>query len=136
MPDRESAQDAVQETFLKFVRFIGRYEPRGQFRAFLYQIAANTCTDMKRSLSCAELLTEQIIENTRYEENGFQTATDRQQLATAYRALDDASKELVLLRYGQELTFREIAAVTGLPMRTVQTKLRRAVRIMRNILDG
>lgn len=136
MPDKDSAQDAVQETFLKLVRFIGRYEPRGQFRAFLYRIAANTCTDMKRSLSSTEFLTEQIIENTRYEENGFQAANDRQQLATAYCALDNETRELVLLRYGQELTLREIATVTGLPLRTVQTRLRKAVKTMRNILDG
>ena len=95
MPDRESAQDAVQETFLKLARFIGRYE-----------------------------------------ENGFQLADDRQQLATAFCSLEGEAKELVLLKYGQELTLREIAAITGLPLRTVQTRLRRAIRTMRRILDG
>ena len=51
MPDSESAQDAAQETFLKLVRFIGRYEHRGHFKAFLYRIAANACIDIKRSLA-------------------------------------------------------------------------------------
>ncbi len=136
MPDRESAQDAVQETFLKLARFIGRYEHRGQFRAFLYRIAANTCTDMKRRFFSEEFLTAQIIENACYEENGFQLADDRQQLATAFCSLEGEAKELVLLKYGQELTLREIAAITGLPLRTVQTRLRRAIRTMRRILDG
>lgn len=137
MPDRESAQDAAQETFLKLVRFIGHYEHRGQFRAFLYRIAANTCIDIKRSTPPADPITEQRLGTIRYAESGFQTAEDRQQLASAYTVLSEEQRELVLLRYGQELSLREIAAITGMPLRTVQTKLRRAVKLMRKELtDG
>lgn len=130
MPDPESAQDAAQETFLKLVRFIGRYEHRGQFRAFLYRIAANACIDLKRNLPDSKLLTEQEIETACYAETGFQAAEDRQQLAAAYSCLDKEDRELVLLKYGQELTLREIADVTGLPLRTVQTRIRRAMKKM------
>lgn len=136
MPDRESAQDAVQETFLKLVRFIDRYEHRSQFRAFLYRIVANTCIDMKRNIPPAEPLTEQRMAVIRYAEEGFQTAEDRQLLAAAYSVLTKEQQELVLLRYGQELSLREIAAVTGLPLRTVQTKLRRAVKAMQKKLTN
>lgn len=141
MPDRESAQDATQETFLKLVRFIGHYEHRGQFRAFLYRIAANTCIDMKRNTFMPERLADVESEAgchmhaACYVEKGFPTAEDRQQLAAAFACLDDGSRELVLLKYGQELTLREIAAVTELPMRTVQTKLRRALIKMKKTLD-
>ena len=44
-PDRMAAEDAAQETFLKAIRFLDRYEHKGKFRPFLYQIAANTCVD-------------------------------------------------------------------------------------------
>lgn len=142
MPDRESAQDATQETFLKLVRFIGHYEHRGQFRAFLYRIAANTCVDMKRNTFMTEWLpdveseTGYHIQTAFYTEKGFPAAEDRQQLATAFSCLDDATRELVLLKYGQELTLREISKVTDLPLRTVQTKLRRALGKMKKTLDG
>ena len=141
MPDRESAQDATQETFLKLVRFIDHYEHRGQFRAFLYQIAANTCIDIKRNTVTTEWLTDVELyagyrmQTAWYVEKGFPAAEDRQQLAAAFACLDDDTRELVLLRYGQELTLREVAAVTGLPIRTVQTKLRRALIKMRKVLD-
>ena len=140
MPDRESAQDATQETFLKLVRFIGHYEHRGQFRAFLYRIAANTCIDMKRNTFMSEQLTDMESEagchmqTACYTEKGFPAAEDRQQLSAALACLDDSSQELVLLKYGQELTLREIAAVTELPIRTVQTKLRRALKRMREAI--
>lgn len=46
--NQANAEDAVQETFLKAVRYMDRYAHRGRFRAFLYRIAANTCIDMSR----------------------------------------------------------------------------------------
>ena len=135
MPDMESAQDAVQETFLKLVRFIDHYEHRGQFRAFLYRIAANTCTDMLRRNCVTEQLTDNGSEMLSYAEKGFSVAENRHQLAKAFTCLDDMQRELVLLRYGQELTLREISTTTNLPLRTVQTKLRRALLKMKQILD-
>lgn len=47
-PDRQTAEDAAQETFLKAVRHIDAYAHRGRFKAYLYKIAANTCTDLWR----------------------------------------------------------------------------------------
>lgn len=137
MPDRESAQDATQETFLKLVRFIDHYSHKGQFKAFLYKIAANTCIDIKRKHSepkfSMESFSEQVLSAEYCQESGFQAAEDRQQLAAALACLDSTQRELVLLRYGQELTFKEISAVTGQPLRTVQTKLRRAVQKLNKI---
>lgn len=134
MPDMESAQDATQETFLKLVRFINRYHHRGQFKSFLYKIAANTCIDIKRKKAIPECSLESLPEDLAAAESspesGFQAAEDRIQLAAALTCLDAAQRELVLLRYGQELSLKEISAVTGLPLRTVQTKLRRAVQKM------
>ena len=135
MPDTESAQDAAQETFLKLIRFINRYEHRGQFRAFLYRIAANTCIDLKRNLPDTEPLTEQLPHAICRSDSGYQEAENRQLLAAAYSSLEENQRELILLRYGQELTLREISSVTGLPLRTVQTRLRRAVRKMQAVLD-
>lgn len=135
MPDRESALDATQETFLKLVRFLDSYESRGAFRTFLYRIAANTCIDMKRKRAVTEPLSEVLLETVCSPECGYQAAEDRHQLATALTHLDNGMRELILLRYGQELTLREIADITGLPLRTVQTKLRRAVKVMRKALE-
>ncbi len=134
MPDRESAQDAAQETFLKLVRFIGQYEHRGHFRAYLYRIAANTCTDMLRRIPPETALSEEISARLCYSEKELQAAEDRQQLAHALACLDNGSREILLLRYGQELTLREIAVVTGLPLRTVQTRLRRTLDRLRQTL--
>ena len=84
-PDRNLAQDAVQETFLKVIRYFPNYRDRGKFRAFLYKVASNVCTDQWRK--CRE---EEIPEDTVYLETGL-----------------------------------------NIPMRTVQSKLRRALGILK-----
>ncbi len=139
MPDRESALDATQETFLKLVRFIDRYSHRGQFKSFLYRIAANTCIDIKRKAAAAEYPAEPVSEDLLLadcrSESSFQRIEDRQQLAQALDCVGPEQRELILLRYGQELSLKEISAVTGLPLRTVQTKLRRAIQKLRRLAD-
>lgn len=131
MPGKESAEDAAQETFLKMVRALDRYEHRGQFKAFLYRIAANTCIDMLRR----ECLEDVIPEDICFQEPGFGAAEDRMQLKAAFQKLEKGRRELVLLKYGQELTLREISAVTGLPLRTVQSRLKKAVGQLKQELE-
>ena len=46
VPDRQTAEDAVQETFLKVFRHFEDYRHQGKFRAFLYKVAANVCIDL------------------------------------------------------------------------------------------
>lgn len=130
MPDRESALDATQETFLKLIRFIHRYDHKGQFRAFLYRIASNTCIDMLRRSPAAEPLTEELSQTAGVSDAAYETIEKRQQLTAMLTCLDSETRELVLLKYGQELTLREIASITGMPLRTIQTKLRRALAKM------
>ncbi len=135
MPDRESAQDAAQETFLRLVRFLGQYEQRGHFHAWLYRIASNACTDLRRHTLPALSYSEETAGQLACTEAGLQIAEDRLLLTHAYACLDSQTRELVLLRYGQELTFREISDITGIPTRTVQTRLRRALAKMRQVLS-
>ena len=59
-PDRHMAEDAAQETFLKAIRYFDRYVHKGRFRAFLYQVAANTCIDMKRKRYLTDVGYEQL----------------------------------------------------------------------------
>ena len=140
MPDKESAQDATQETFLKLVRFIDRYSHKGQFKAFLYRIAANTCIDIKRKIAASEFpaepFSEEMLPADCRSENSFQRIEDRQQLAQALDCVNPEQRELILLRYGQQLSLKEISAVTGLPLRTVQTKIRRAMQKLNRSADA
>ena len=125
-PDRNLAQDAVQETFLKVIRYFPNYRDRGKFRAFLYKVASNVCTDQWRK--CRE---EEIPEDTVYLETGYARSEDDIRFLERVRALPEELREIVYLKYAQELTMREIAKVLNIPMGTVQSKLRRALGILK-----
>ena len=126
LQDDHLAEDAVQETFLKVIRYFPNYRDRGKFRAFLYKVASNVCTDQWRK--CRE---EEIPEDTVYLETGYARSEDDIRFLERVRALPEELREIVYLKYAQELTMREIAKVLNIPMRTVQSKLRRALGILK-----
>lgn len=127
--DRSLAQDAAQETFLKVIRFHDRYaSSRGKFKPFLYQIAANTCIDMGRKAKLGDLSLEQLTTEFSCVERGYEEVREGVAFRQLLKDLPKEQQELILLRYGQDLTLREIAQVTDLPLRTVQSRLRAALK--------
>lgn len=127
-PNRTLAEDAVQETFLKAIRYTDRHVFHGKFKAFLYKIAANTCVDMQRRKWMSEEVLENMKTDPSYIEKGFDEVDEDVQLRQFVRSLKPELQEIVILRFGQELTMREIAEITGTPLRTVQTRLKRALK--------
>lgn len=130
-PDRSLAEDAVQETFLKAIRYFDRYAHRGRFKAFLYRIAANTCIDLQRKKRQPELSLEEAEMDLPYLDPAFESIHSDMIIRQLVNSLPESQREIVLLRFGQDLTLREIADVTNLPLRTVQTRLRAALKRLR-----
>ena len=71
-----------------------------------------------------------------YHEEGFTDVEEALAIRAYTRKLDELSQEIVLLRFRQNLRLREISEVVGLPMRTVQSKLRTALRQIETELKG
>lgn len=131
LPDRSMAEDAVQETFLKVFRYFDDYRHRGHFRAFLYKVAANVCRDLWRKRRW-----EPVLEQIPVEEKGIREREDREDFKRLVALLPEELREIVVLRFSQELKLKEIAGITGLPARTVQSRLRRALKLLKQELEG
>ncbi len=134
-PNRAFAEDAAQETFLKALRYFDRYTHRGKFRAFLYQIAANTCIDMRRKIRTAETSLEEMQVDPAKEETGYEDVQSDLALRQMVKSLPPDQQEIVLLRFGQDLTMREIAEAVNIPLRTVQTRLRSALKKLKKEVE-
>lgn len=128
MPGQVLAEDAAQETFLKVVRYMDGIGFKGEFRPFLYKIARNTCIDMLRKQCREDNNLEELEQEPRYLEAGFEQTEDDVWLQQFIHTMDTETQEILLLRFGQNLTIRETAEAIGIPMRTVQSKLRRILK--------
>ncbi|MEG0899836.1 MAG: RNA polymerase sigma factor [Oscillospiraceae bacterium] len=134
-PNRSLAEDAVQETFLKVIRFFDSYTHKEKFKAFLYKIATNTCIDLRRKKWLSDVSLDELEEDFVYYEKGFETIQEDIHLRYIIRHLQPDVQEIVILRFSQDLTLREIAEITQLPLRTIQSRLRSALKQVKKNLE-
>ena len=139
-PDKTAAEDAVQETFLKVFRYVPHYRHRGKFRAFLYKVASNTCKDQWRKCAKEEWYDtdaedadgeKKLPDEMIYLETGYARSEGEINFLRLVHDLPEEQREVVYLKYAQELSFREIAGILGIPARTVQSRLRIALKKLR-----
>ena len=142
------AEDVTQEVFVKAWRALARYDPRRRFASWLFKIASNAAIDhlRRKQLPTTPIETgdpdkSSILDRTPDERaESADTLVKRRELKAALEeaiaALRPEYRLVVLLRFKEELPYREIAEVTGMPLGTVKTNLRRARREIEDRLRG
>jgi len=141
--DYESSLDVTQEVFIKVYNSLSKYSPEYKFSTWLYRIAHNAAIDhMRRNSVTAQSLeaenadgSYQIqIESSRPSPEQDHERTEwRAEIEAVVKCLPPAYRDLILLRHSQDLSYDEIADVTGLPLGTVKNRLFRAREMMRDI---
>ncbi len=126
--DIEKAEDLTQETFLKLFRNLSGYKGKKKFKAYLYTIANRLCIDESRKVKVYSLENEEAI---RCECDEMQRIEDRSEINYLLSILSPEQREAIILRFGEQLEFGEIAKVMGCNMRTAQSRVRNALKIMR-----
>lgn len=133
--DRDTAADLTQEVFLKLVAAIYRYAFTGKFTNFLYTIAVNTCHDHARKKELP--LAAEDVESAEADEDPPDAALiRREERGTLYQrlsALPDEQKDALILRYYHDLKMRDIAKITGVPVSTVKSRVKRGLDKLRKI---
>ena len=124
MGERQLAEDAFQETFVRAWRHLPGFRGESSEKTWLSRIAANTCRDMLRTPWLRMRRSARSVEEM--EHLPAPDATPRHELMDAIRALPDKYREVIVLVYVQDMKLREAAAQLRLPVPTVSTRLRRA----------
>jgi RNA polymerase sigma-70 factor, ECF subfamily len=131
--DNDAAEDVFQETFIKMVRYIGKFKGNSKFSTWLFQIALNQCRDTLRK---GKNKTFVPVED--YEESlSIEPAADPYRIMKSQRvraivdSLPDKMRETVVLRYFHDMSEHEIAEIVGCPEGTVKSRLFRAAGIIR-----
>ena len=133
--DSEDAEDVLQEAFIYAFRSLDRYDPeRGEFHTWLYTITVSRCRNMRRrkvlpTIDLGRLLSlgqEPSAPHQHTPEAALARSGVRDALGEALHTLSPRLREAVALRYGQGLTFREMAAILGCPQKTAESRIRLA----------
>lgn len=131
--DRELAEDAAQETFLKAYKALNTFRGESSEKTWLMRIAMNTCRDMRRNAWFRYVDRRVEIEPlpAPAEDADFMEADE---LAQAILKLADRHKEVILLHFYQDMTMREIASVLNISASTVQKRVKAACSRLKRLL--
>ena len=138
--DRDLALDAANQAFMKAYRSIGSYDPSRPIKHWLLRIAVNEAITIGRARSrdrsrrAPESDAAAIHDRTATPEREALDRESRDAIRAAVTRLPELYREVVVLRYFNELSVDEIAGVLARPSSTVGVQLLRARQLLRKAL--
>lgn len=138
MGNRETALDAVQETFITLFRKADRFRAEAAFTTWLYRVTTNTCYDLLRKQRRRQ--TDPLPEHhdpvdTRMSDQ-FTSVELRPAVETALASIPPEFRAAVVLSDLEGLTMEEIARVLDIPVGTAKSRLFRGRRLLANRLGN
>jgi RNA polymerase sigma-70 factor, ECF subfamily len=148
--DRETAEDLLQESFMRVIKGAEAYKRQAKFTTWLYTIARNLCVDQTRRRKHRKHASLDAPMDSGEESGtlldvlpGNEMASDRksvnkqlhEQMQAAIAALSEDQREVFLMREFLDMPFKQIADVVGVPENTVKSRMRYALEKVRLELD-
>lgn len=135
----QEAEDLSQEAFVRAWQAMPRFRVEARFRTWLYRIVTNLCYDklprLKRELSMLDPDDALELPTSHKSPEGQLLSKEMEQtLHAKIDKLPESYRLLITLRHLQEMSYAEIAEVTGQPLGTVKTGIFRARRLLRNAI--
>jgi RNA polymerase sigma-70 factor, ECF subfamily len=136
--DAEQSQDICQETFIKAWRSLPSFSMKedGTFQAYLFRIARNLMIDLSRKKKAVSIDQIAEMEDKKSFEEDFERKEDAEMIQTALDKLDETEREILVLRYFEELPFEEIAQVTGMNEGALRVRVHRILKKLKRIIES
>lgn len=137
--DAGEAEDLTAQTFLKAWEAIHRYKERGApFAAWLLRIAHNLTVSFLRSKREHSALDEGYVDQKlhRNPEDALEQSSDEKSVRAAVLRLRDEQRQVIMLRFVEELDYREVAAVIGKSVPAVRVIQHRALGNLRKLMQA
>jgi len=137
--DRDLSDELLSELFIRLVEKIGSYKG-GVFESWLFRIASNIFHDYlrgkqrrKKLFDARRAQLERVSDEPR-QSDARDEMLDRLQVQLS--RLDPDTRELIMLRYYSELSFKEIAEQRCEPIGTALSRLHRGLKKLRELMEG
>ena len=146
--NREMAEDLFQEVWMRVLTRGGQFNGKARFETWLFTIARNLVIDQRRKRTMSSL--DELFEGGSEDDRpmSFEVADDeptpfdrlsnvedRERIAAALLQLDTLYREVLVLRFHEELSLDEIAKVTRAPLSTVKSRLYRGMAAIKPRLE-
>jgi RNA polymerase sigma-70 factor (ECF subfamily) len=120
--NREEALDSTQNAFMKAFERLETFDQGQRFFSWIYQILRNECFNVLRSRRPSGALPDDLAADG-LPSDGLERREREALVEAALMALGDEQREVVLLRHFTELSYDEISVATGVPVKTVKSRL-------------
>jgi len=142
--NRESAEDLFQEVWMRVLVRGSQFNGKSRFETWLFTIARNLVIDTRRKRTMNSL--DELIDGVGDDDRAmtFEVASDdptpfdhmsnledREKIAAALLQLDTLHREVLVLRFHEELSLEEISKVTRAPLSTVKSRLYRGLTMIK-----
>jgi RNA polymerase sigma-70 factor (ECF subfamily) len=132
----DDAADAVHDAFETALSRPGLYDARkGTLRSWFLQVVRNRCIDLLRRRRPSHPQTAELVEPGVGPERSLEIAQRDLQLSRALGRLDDAQRQIIVLRDYMDLSYAEIAKVLEIAAGTVMSRLHRARMALKEELN-
>lgn len=135
------AEDLAQEAFLRAYRGLEGFKGDSRFSTWLYRITWNLCADWlrrNRRPGRAAMTIDDAggVPDGRVDvEEGYLAAEEKREVREALDRLDAKYRNVLILLYYQKLSYDQIADVLDVPLKTVETRLYRARKLLKETLQ-
>ena len=129
------AADVAQNTFVAIFHALATYKAQGHFQAYLYRVLLNQCRMAQRSARVQARALETLSLSRELDATAVLARERRRDVERALQQLSQKLRDVVLLRYGADLGYQDIAGVLEIPLGTVKRRLFVAMGKLRDTLE-
>ena len=146
--NREMAEDLFQEVWMRVLVRGAQFNGNARFDTWLFTIARNLVIDQRRKRTMSSLdelfevggdddrpMTFEVADDDPTPFDRFSNLEDRQRISGALMELDTLYREVLVLRFHEDLSLEEISKVTRAPLSTVKSRLYRGMAALKPKLD-
>jgi RNA polymerase sigma-70 factor (ECF subfamily) len=146
--NREMAEDLFQEVWMRVLVRGGQFNGQARFDTWLFTIARNLVIDHRRKRTMSSLdelfdvgggddrpMSFEVAAGEPTPFDSFSNLEDRERIAAALLQVDTLHREVLVLRFHEELSLEEIAKVTRAPLSTVKSRLYRGLAAIKPKLE-
>ncbi|MEC8194156.1 MAG: RNA polymerase sigma factor [Myxococcota bacterium] len=136
--DHQEAYDVVQEVFIKAMREARLFDDEFKIKAWLFRVTSNLCFNQVRNRKRRGAILDSMVKPEAFGADQMDTVfagEQREEMTAALEQLSDDHRQILVLRYYDDLSYAEIAEVLQVKLGTVMSRLSRARMRLSTVMD-